>query len=217
MISRYTQKIFEPLGNFLLPDNDKVKEIKTIYQREVEYIYFLQPIESFFAYYYYEDDPKLKDVDVKIAVRKIKSNIDKNPDFFETDFEKELIHVISFALKNSPKKITRHELHLVLGYILWCIDNRRWVNDSRAYLNWLCNFFKIFNKEEKKHFDQFYENLGKEHGKTKEEIKLLKNESSKPIELPATDIALDIMDSANFSKYDEKITNKKEKKDKEEK
>ena len=211
MESKFTKEEFEPLDKFLLPDNDKMKEIKTIYHREIEYISFLQPIESFFAFYYYDYDPKLKDVDVKKAVRKVKSDLNKTPDFFDTEFEKELMHVISFALKKSTKKITKHELQLVLGYILWCIDNRNWVNDPRAYLNWLCNFFKIFNKEDKQKFDNFYEELGKEYGKTEEEIKLLKNEGDNPPELSVSDIALAIPDSENFFKHNERADNKNEK------
>ena len=200
--SRYTEEEFEPFDKFLLPDNNKIREIKTIYQREEDYIFFLQPIESFFAHYFHEDKPELKDVDVKKTVRKIKSNLNRNPDFFETEFEKELMCIISFALKNSPKKITKHELHLILGYILWCIDNRKWLNDSRAYLNWLCNFFKIFNQEEKQRFDEFYKKIGKEHGKTEDEIRVLKNESPiNQVEIPVLDIVLDTNDSAKFSKY----------------
>ena len=54
---------FKPLGELLLEDNEEIKELKSLYQREEEYLGFLGPIESFIAHFYL-DEPKLKDVDV---------------------------------------------------------------------------------------------------------------------------------------------------------
>lgn len=138
---------FIPIINFVLEDNAEIKKLKSIYQKEEEYSTFLGPIESFIAYYFYYDDKKLKDVDVKKAIRNIVGNLDKNINFFKTNFEKELAGVIEFTLEEQNKKITKHELLLVLRYISWCIDNREWLNHSQAYLNWVCGFFGLSDQD----------------------------------------------------------------------
>lgn len=200
-LSYTEEKDFIPLNKLLLEDSEEIKKIKSIYQREMEYVQFLGPIESFFAYYYYYDCPKLRDADVARAIKNVRTNWNKDLDFFKNIFEKEPMGVISFTLQNVKRKITRHELFLVLGYILWCIDNRRWIGDSRAYLNWICNFFHLFNKEEKRRFDKVYDQLGKKFGKSEEEIKIMKNEKV-DFEFPATEIALNKLDSEKFAAYE---------------
>ena len=203
----YTEELkFIPLNKLFLEDTEEVKKIKSIYQREVEYIQFLGPIESFIAYYYYYDNPKLEDVDVKKAIINVRTNWNKDINFFKPIFEKELMGVISFTLQNAKRKITRHELFLVLGYILWSIDNRKITGDTKCYLNWICNFFHLFNKEEKKKFDNFYDRLGKKFGNTKEEIRVMKNEGKETnIKFPVTEEALNILDSEKFADYRELI------------
>lgn len=204
MKTRYTEeKEFMLLPKLLLEDNEKIKQLKTIYKREIDYVDFLGPIESVFAYYYYYDNSELKDVDVEKAIKSVRTNWSENIDFFKNILEKELIGVISFTLQNAKRKITKHELFLILGYILWCIDNRKWMGDSQGYLNWICNFFHLFNKEEKKKFDEFYDKIGKKLGKSKKEIKVMKNEGEEDFEeLPASEEALNIIDSEKFAEYE---------------
>lgn len=195
--SEIEESDFVPLNELLLEDTEEIKELKSLYQKEPEYSMFLGPIESFIAYYYYYDNPNLKDVQLVKVIRKIRSNFDKNLDFFNGDFEREFIGVISLVLKDSKRKITKHELYLVLKYILWCIDNRKHTGDPRGYLNWIANFFNLLNKEKKKDFDRFYEGYGERFGYSEEVVKTLKGEEPS-IELPANEEALSIFDSENF-------------------
>ena len=192
---------FKPLGELLLEDNEEIKELKSLYQREEEYLGFLGPIESFIAHFYL-DEPKLKDVDVIKSLRNVRSNYNKGLEFFKSDFERELLGIISFTLQNARKKITRHEFFLVLGHILWSLDNRKWVGDSRAYLSWIANFFGLLNNEEKKKFDNFYDALGKKHGISKEHIKLLKGGGGN-VEMSANELALSNLDSQKFANYED--------------
>lgn len=198
MTVRYTKENqFVLFPKLVLEDNEKIKKLKTIYQKEGEYADFLAPIESFIAYYFYYDAPKLKDVDVIKAVRNIKSNFDKDLKFFDNIFEKEMIGVISLTLRENNRKITKHELLLILGYILWSIDNRKWMGDSRAYLNWLCDFLHLFDSDEKKVHDSKYDFLGDFVGIDEERLKLMKGKKSN-FEPSVKDIVLSEVDSAKF-------------------
>lgn len=190
---------FVLLKELLLPDNNKTKEIKSLYQREVTYLDFLGPLEFFIANYGLAS-PKLKDDNVVIALRNIRDNLDKNIDFFKTDLEYNLMMTISASLQLS-RKITRHELLLVIKHILWAIDNRSWINDKRAYLNLIANFFHLLKEDEKNKFDEFYNNLGKEDGFSKEHIEFLKTGDGE--EPPIDELILTKLDSENFDEKKE--------------
>ena len=196
--SEITEEDFVPISELILEDTEEIKEIISLYQKEVEYIEFLQPIESFIAHYYYYDKPKLRDIHLIRAIRKIRTNLDKDLNFFEEDFEKELIGIINLVLKHASKKITKHELLLVLKYILWSVDNRKHLGDSRGYLKWIANFFKLLDDDEKKSFDKTYESYGTKFGKSEQEIKMMKGESGDEIECPVDEIILSRLDSENF-------------------
>ena len=161
---------FIPIKNLLLEDNPEIKKLKTIHKREVEYARILGPIESGIACYYL-DNPHITDYDVKQALKKFKDNYD-NPLDKDDALLARIQEAASIGLQ--LKRLTKHELFLVIDYIIWCIDNRSWVPDERAYLNWICNFFDLLSKEEKEKFDLFYDNLGKVYGLTKKEIKRIK-------------------------------------------
>ena len=191
---------FIPLTKLLLEDNEKAKSIKTIYQREVEYVEFLGPIEAFFAHYYYYGYPQLRDIDIIKAIKNVRDNYDKDISFFKTDLEKELIDAISSALQNASRKVTKHELFLVFGYILWCIDNRKHLGDPRAYLNWICNFFHLFKGEDKKKFMAQYQKYAQDKGLDKEQLKNLVSGDG-DYEFDANDIALNNLDSQKFTEY----------------
>jgi len=187
---KFTQEEkFIPLKSLLLQDNEEVKKIKSLYKKEDKYVMFLAPIELFIAYFYI-NQPKIKDADVISTINNIRANYDKDLSFFKIDFEREFIEVISFILQDAKKKITRHELFLVLGYILWSIDNRRWLGDPRAYLNWVANFFDLLNKNERKRFNESYDELGRNLGIDEDRIKVMKNEKH----------------DVNFTKEDEKLS-----------
>ncbi len=166
---------FKPLKELLSQENGISNKIETIYQRELEYIEFLGPIEHFLAFSYL-NDRKLKDSDVIKALRNIKLNYEKDSSFFKNELEEGIMRTTSAALQYARKKITRHELFLVFSYIIWCIKNRDYLNDPRVYLKWLCNFFHMYNENEKKEFDEEYKKYQKEFGWSNEKLKVLKNE-----------------------------------------
>ncbi len=186
---------FIPFKEILLQDNEEIKEIKSLYNREVEYLDFLDPIEFFIANYGIWN-PKLRDVDVIKSLRNIRDNWDKDIAFFQNDLEYNLMMTINASLQ-LQRRITKHELLLVIKHILWAIDNRKWIEGPRAYLDWIANFFHLFNNDQKKKFDRVYKELGNKYGISKEEIKSMKCEES-DFELPVNKIVLSKFDSENF-------------------
>ena len=149
-IEKLDQIGFIPLKEHLLLDNQKIKEMKSIYQKEFEYAEFLGPLEFFIANYGLYNT-ELKDEDIVKALNNIRNNLDKDISFFSSDLEYNLMMTISVSLQIN-RKITRHELLLVIKYILWSIENRKWIMNDRGYFNWVANFFDLLNKEKKKNF-----------------------------------------------------------------
>ena len=199
--AKINEEEFVPIINFVLEDTDEIKQLKSLYQKEEAYADFLGPIESFIAHYFYYDDPKLKDVVVKKALKKVQSNLDKEINFFTSTFEKELVGVIYLILKKSKRKITKHELLLVLKYILWSIDNRKHLGHPQAYLNWVCDFFNLLDKGEKEELDEFYDDYGKEFDIEDEKINVMKNKEI-DIEPSEKDVRESKADSENFDEND---------------
>ena len=191
---------FVSLKDLLLPDDDKIKEIKSIYGKEVEYLNFLGPMEFFIANYGLANS-KLKDVEVVKALRNLRDNLDKDIDFFRNDLEYNLMMTINVSLQ-SNKKITKHELLLVIKHILWAIDNRSWMGDKRAYLNWIANFFHLLNEEQKLDFNRSYEKLKEKYSLDDEKIRALKGDNL-DYELSPNEIAIGKMDSENFDEKEE--------------
>jgi len=190
---------FIPLNKLLLEDNKKVKKIQTIYQREEEYSDILGPMEVTIACFYKENE-KLKDKNVIKAIKNIKLNYDKALEYFKEPLEKEIIISLSEALQK--KKITVHEFLLVLSYILWCIDNRKWMGEPRAYLNWLLKFFDMFDEKEKEKFDRQLDILGEmlDIDKTKLEAMKCNFENVEDLELDPGAEKWNIKNSKKFVK-----------------
>lgn len=136
---------FVPLGNLLKEDNDSVKQIKTLFNREGDYEDYLGAIEFTIANYFLENR-NLKDKDVENAVKNIRKNYMQEIDFFEMELEKEIMLKLSLALQE--ESITHHELKLIFDYILWCIDNRSWMPDKQAFVKWLPYFFELYEEDE---------------------------------------------------------------------
>ncbi len=155
--NRGTMKEDVQLIKLLAPDNEKVKELKSIFKKEADYAGILGPIEYTIASYY-KENKKLRDHDVAKAVKDIKLNLDQGFKDVKDPIEQEIFGAAYYALQK--KKITKHEFLLVLSYITWSIDNRRWIPDARAYLNWLLAFFGMSNKKEEKEFERQYDELG---------------------------------------------------------
>jgi hypothetical protein len=132
---------FISLKELMLQDNDKIREIKSLYEKEEEYSDYLEPIEFCIANLGM-DNHKLKDKDIVRALRNVRDNLDKDLDFFKSDLEKEVMFALSESLQ-TYERITKYEVMLVVKHILWAIDNRSWLDDSRAYLTWIANFFDL--------------------------------------------------------------------------
>ena len=165
-----TKQKFIPLNRLLLEDNEEVKRIKSLQQREEEYAYLLGPIEHTIASYY-SKNRNLKDKDIVKILKSLRLNYSQNLDFFKEPLEKEIIIQLSLGLQDTG---TMHrELYLSISYIIWSIDNRTWTGDNRAYLDWVLNFFGMMDKKEKKEFKKKYDELGKEFGIEEEKIRAM--------------------------------------------
>ena len=105
---------FIPLKNLVAEDNEESKEIQSLHGKEVEYIEFLGPLEHFIALSYM-NNRGMRDVDVVRAIKNIKTNYDKNLDFFKTELEEGIVGIMSLTLQNARRKITKHELILVFS------------------------------------------------------------------------------------------------------
>ncbi len=135
-------KLFDKL---LLEDTEEVMKIKSIYKKEEDYADILGPAEHAIAMHYLENK-KLKDKEVARAVDNIRNNYSREADYFKEPLEKDILLALTKALRK--RRIMRHELWLVLSYILWSIDNRKWLNSPRAYVDWLLQFFGIATRDE---------------------------------------------------------------------
>ena len=165
-----TKQKFIPLNRLLLEDNEEVKRIKSLQQREEEYAYLLGPIEHTITSYY-SKNRNLKDKDIVKILKNLRLNYSQNLDFFKEPIEKEILIQLSLALQDTD---TMHrELYLSISYIIWSIDNRTWTGDNRAYLDWALNFFGMMDKKEKKEFKKKYDRLGKEFGIEEEKIRVM--------------------------------------------
>ena len=130
-------KDFVPLNKLLLEDNNKIKKLKSLFKKEGEYGFLLGSIEiPIKSYYQFNKD--ITDKDVVKMLENIKSNYNKDVRFFNKELEQMIMCMLSMSLK--VKKITHHELMLVIDYILWSISNREHLGPT-GYLNWLLDFF----------------------------------------------------------------------------
>lgn len=144
---------FVPLNELVLEDNEKVKKIKTLFEKESEYadifIAIEIPIKS-----YYDSNKNLKDSEVVKILKDIKENYDKKPEYFKEELAQMIMTMLSQALqsrKEGDKKLTKHELFLALDYVLWSIDNRGHLG-QRGYVDWLKDFFGL-SSEGRKEFE----------------------------------------------------------------
>lgn len=198
MESYTNSKDFVPFKEILLEDTSARTKLKTIHKKEYEYVEFLMPIESFLAHYFYYDNKSLQDSDIEQAIKHIRQNIHETPSFFTDKFEKELIGVINFTVRQAKKKICWHELFLVLGHIVWAIDNRKHMENPQGYLLWVANFFKLLNDEEMEKFNAFYDEYGEKFEVPKNILQTMKGEVE-GYELPVQQEILSTLDSQKFA------------------
>ncbi|MCG2718860.1 MAG: hypothetical protein L6408_08530 [Nanoarchaeota archaeon] len=165
---------FINLVKLLKEDNLKVKRIKSLFKKEEKYNGFLGAIEYTIAEHFITNW-KIKDKDIVKTIKNIKRNYTKDLDFFQNEFEKDIMKKLSYVLQE--QRITHHELILVLNYILWCIDNRTWMQDKQAYVKWITYFFKLFDDKEMKKYEESVKKFAKKIGIPKKHVEsmLLKN------------------------------------------
>ena len=164
------------LERLLEPDTSEIKSLKTLHKKEEEYSPYLLAFEYPIAYYYLEYDRKLTDKDVVRVLRNIKKGIGVNLSCFDDPLGATILEALAEALAEKP--ISKHELVLVIDYILWCIDNRSWMGDKQSYVKGLCYMFNLYSELEERQYVQHIEKLGKKLGFDKNTIDglLLKNE-----------------------------------------
>lgn len=153
----------DSLGNLLVEDSESAKKIKSLYKREEEYAHILGPIEAGILSFYFEN-PKLTDSQVEKIIKNIRQNYSENTGFFKEPLEKAILKMSELAVKRKP--ISHHEYKLALSYILWSIDNRKWLSGKTAYLDWLAEFF---GPEDEKN-EQWIDFLNFEPTETQEEL-----------------------------------------------
>lgn len=110
------------LSEYLETDNPEILEIKSLEYREPEYDEYLGAIEYSIALYYYENDRKIEDKDVILALKNIMLNYELDISFFSRDIEILIINNLIWPLREKP--ITHHEFRLAIDYVLWVIENR---------------------------------------------------------------------------------------------
>jgi len=150
-------------------ENPEKEKLKSIENREYEYVEIIAPLEFAVAHYYL-DNPDMKDSDAASFLKNFLKDYDGI--FEEGSMEERLQIGAMLGLKKHAKnkRISEHEFILVAKHILWSISNRGWVPDERAYLNWICNFFGLLNGKEKEEFDRFYGKVARVYGITKDNL-----------------------------------------------
>lgn len=168
-INRKKVKMNNETIDSFFSENPEKKKLKTIENREYEYAEILGPLEFAIALYYLRH-PDINDGDAVQALENFLNNY--NADFEDESFEGRLQFGAIYGLKSYVKtrKISKYEFTLIIKHIMWAISNRDWVPDERAYLNWIINFFGLFNKKEKEEFDLFYKHVGRIYGLSNSDV-----------------------------------------------
>ncbi|MBS3123578.1 tetratricopeptide repeat protein [Candidatus Woesearchaeota archaeon] len=173
------------ISALLKKDDPLISEnLKSIIDKEERYASFLYAIEESVTYEYLQNN-KIKDKEIIGHLKFLLKNINSSIDLFNSDFEKHLYNNIIEAL--NEKSVTLHELKLCINYILWSIDNRKWLNDSQAYVKWLAHSIGLMEPNESKAYETKVTLLCKRQGIPQKQIDaMLKNDFS-DIEIPDKD------------------------------
>ena len=159
------------LSEYLEPDTPEILEIESLEFKEPEYIMYLGAIEYSVALYYYEDDRKIKDKDVIVALENIKLNYESDLSFFSRDLEIQIIDYLIGSLSEEP--ITHHEFRLVIDYVLQSIENRTWMEDEQAYVKWIAYVLGFYSEAEAIKYEKDFKRIAKKRGMSDEDIDLL--------------------------------------------
>ncbi|WP_370573872.1 hypothetical protein [Methanomethylovorans sp.] len=193
------------LEELLEADTSEIKKIKSLHKKEKEYAPYLFAFEYPIAYYYLELNRKLSDKEVVKVLRHIKKDIDVNISCFDDPLGATIVEALAEVLNDKP--ISKHELLLVIDYILWCIDNRSWMGDRQAYVKGLCYMFDLYTELEERQYVQHIEKFGKKLGLDTNTIDglLMKNEI--PVEHSEEEINAVLIESEFFAMDDSAKTN----------
>ncbi len=159
------------LSEFLVPDTQEIKELKSIYNEEHEYSEYLSEIEFSIADYYYNSNQKVTDKDVIRALKNIKQNRDKPISFFEKPLEKEIVKSLAEPLEENL--LYDHEFTLVLDYVLWAIDNRSWLEDKQAYVKWITYVLGFLSESEEKKYENQFKKFARKVGVSGAQVDML--------------------------------------------
>lgn len=147
-----------PLNELLVSETAKVRGLKAIAGKKVEeYSDVIFPIESNIAEYFLENQ-HIKDADIKKAL----INFTKSP-FSEFDYSKfpieyEIRFGASIGAQN--KKISLHELKLIVDFLVLSIENRDYIPGERGYLTWICAFLGYLDEKSIKDIEDMYRFMG---------------------------------------------------------
>ena len=149
---------FIHLNELLVPETSKTAKLKSIIGKKLEeYDKIIFPIESNIAKYFLENQ-KIKDNDVKKAlINFIKSPFEEF-DYSKYPIENEIQFGASIGAQN--KKISLHELKLIIDFLIFSIENRDFIPGERGYLTWVCAFLGCLDKKSIKNIEQMYKFIG---------------------------------------------------------
>lgn len=156
------EKEKDSLFRYLTPDTPEVKKIKSLQGKEYKYAEYIGMLEYSIARHFYEADRKITDRDATSALKNIRKNCSRSISFFNRSLEKKIIRSLIEILEEKP--VTRHELKLVIDYVLDIIDNRSWMEDEQAYIKWVAYIMDLFSKEEKEEYEKSIQKLAADMG-----------------------------------------------------
>lgn len=160
-----------PLSELLVKETKKVRKIGMLRGPAVKkYLDVLQPIESLIAEYFLKHQ-HITDKDVKAALLNFMAEPLREFDFSKNPIEHE---VQTGAIVGAErKKISMHELRLLAEFLVFSIDNRDWLMNERAYLEWICAFMGYLDEKDMKMIEGKYRDFAERNNIPLEEIETL--------------------------------------------
>jgi hypothetical protein len=147
-----------PLNELLVPETKEVTKIRAIAGKKVEeYGNVFFPIESNIAEYFL-GNRHIKDADLKKALINFIKNPFKEFDYSKFPIENEIQFGASIGAQN--KKISLHELKLIVDFLILSIENRNYIPGERGYLTWVCAFLGYLDENSIKEIEDMYRFMG---------------------------------------------------------
>ena len=148
-----------PLNDLLVPETEKVLKWKKIPGEKVgEYGSVLFPIESLIAEYFLEHQ-EINDINVKKALLNFIKTPFEEFDYSKSPIEDEIQLGVNAGAQN--KKISLHELRLLVDLLVLSIENRDFIPGGKGYLTWLCAFLGYLDEKEIQKIEEQYRIMGR--------------------------------------------------------